>query len=153
MNISPVKLYSPKSVNFGNTENKQNYENPVNRTTERNLAILSSAGTSMLVGAAAFGLTTCLANGRKIPGIAGILAAGATLALTLPTALYNAKVGSFERKENMDVFSRQKAAQKSIYGEINQEIQKEEVPLENKVDLYAKVAMADNGKGVMVKGA
>ena len=153
MKVCSIKSYNPNLVSFKNSDKKQEYENPVNRKTERNLAILGSAGTSLLTGAAGFGLATCLTANRKISGLAGAAVAGLTLLLTLPSALYNTKVGSFTRQEQMAVFSRQKAAQKSIYEGINEEVKKEDVPLADKVDLYAKVAMADNGKGVMIKGA
>ena len=53
----------------------------------------------------------------------------------------------------MDVFSRQKEAQKSIYEDVNQEIKDENVSLDEKIKHYTTVTMADNGKGLMVKGA
>ena len=52
----------------------------------------------------------------------------------------------------MDVFSRQKSAQSNIYEDINDEIQDEDVSLDNKINHYATVKMADNGNGVMIKG-
>ena len=52
----------------------------------------------------------------------------------------------------MDVFSRQKSAQSNIYEDINDEIKDENVSLDNKINHYATVKMADNGSGVMVKG-
>ena len=53
----------------------------------------------------------------------------------------------------MDVFSRQKDAQANIYADINKEIKNENIPLSQKINHYATVKMADNGKGLMVKGA
>ncbi len=65
MNISSIKAYSfnSRAQNFkGNTENnnEQRYENPVNIKTERNLAVLSSVGTSLVTGAVGAGITSVL---------------------------------------------------------------------------------------------
>ncbi len=132
---------------------KGEYENPVNQKTEKRLAILGSVGASALAGATAFGITSCLTSNRKTQGAAGLTALFATLALSLPSKLYNTKVGAFAREKEMDVFSRQKEAQKNIYEDVNKEIKNEDVSLDDKIKHYATVAMADNGKGVMVKGA
>ena len=154
MQINSIQNYSccPKPIKFGNAEEKSNYENPINRTTEKNLAVLSCAGTSAIIGAAAFGISSCLVQNRKVQGAVGALAGLATLALTLPSKLYNTKVGAFTREKEMDVFSRQKEAQKNIYDDVNNEIKDKYVPLDDKINHYATVTMADNAKGVMVKG-
>ena len=146
MTIAPV---STNQV----TPKKNYYENPINRQTEKNLAILSSTGWAALAGVSAGGLTTCMTKNRKVAVGVGIGAALATLLLTLPSKLYNTKVGAFAREKEMDVFSRQKDAQANIYEDINKEIKNEDVPLSEKVNHYATVKMADNGKGLMVKGA
>ena len=149
MSINGVNMCSP-SVNF-RASSKQ-YENPINRTTERNLAVLSATGVSAFAGLVAGGATTLFTKGYKWPLGVGIVAALATLGLTLPPKLYNAKVNAYARDKEMDVFSRQKAAQNNIYEDINDEIKDENVSLDNKINHYATVKMADNGSGVMVKG-
>jgi hypothetical protein len=53
----------------------------------------------------------------------------------------------------MDVFSRQKEAQANIYADINDEVKDEDVSLDDKINHYATVKMADSGKGLMVKDA
>ena len=53
----------------------------------------------------------------------------------------------------MSVFSRQKEAQANIYNDINKEIQDEDVSLDDKIQHYTTVKMADNGNGMMIKGA
>jgi len=143
---------APVSANSVAVKN-QTYENPINRKTERNLAILGSAGWAAVAGVTAGGLTSCLTPNRKISTGIGIGAALATLLLTLPSKLYNTKVGAFAREKEMDVFSRQKDAQANIYADINKEIKNDNVPLSEKINHYATVKMADNGKGLMVKGA
>ena len=149
MSINGVNMCSP-SVNF--RAKSQQYENPINRSTERNLAVLSSAAVSAFTGAVAGGATMFFTKGKKWPLGVGIVAALATLGLTLPPKLYNTKVSAYTREKEMDVFSRQKTAQNNIYEDINDEIQNEEVSLDDKINHYATVKMADNGSGVMVKG-
>ena len=149
MSINRVSMSNP-TINFRARSNK--YENPINRSTERNLAILSATGVSAFAGAIAGGATTLFTKGTKWPLGVGITVALATLGLTLPSKIYNTKVNAYTREKEMDVFSRQKAAQTNIYEDINEEIKDESVSLDNKINHYATVKMADNGSGVMVKG-
>ena len=145
---------TPVSTNPVATKRNNNfYENPVNRKTERNLAILGSAGWGALAGVTAGGLTSCVTTNKKISTGVGFLAALATILLTLPSKLYTTKLSAFTREKEMDVFSRQKDAQANIYADINKEIKKTEVPLAEKINHYATVKMADNGNGLLVKGA
>ena len=82
----------------------------------------------------------------------GIVAGLAMLGLTLPPKLYNTKVNAYAREKEMDVFSRQKSAQSNIYEDIDNEVKNENVSLDDKINHYATVKMADNGSGVMIKG-
>lgn len=138
-----------------NFKSKKQYENPINRGTERNLAILGAVGFSSLVGVVAGFLATCFraegSKGIKMPLIVGTIAGLGSLALTLPSKLYNTKVNAFAKEKEMDVFSRQKSAQNNIYEDINNEIRNENVSLDQKINHYATVKMADNGNGVMLK--
>ena len=148
------------SLNYSNVPcfraNKQNdYENPIHRRTERNLAILSSVGGSALTGVVAGGLSTIFmekGRGWKIPTAIGLAAGLLTLGLTLPSKIYNTKVNAYAREKEMDVFSRQKSAQSNIYEDIDTEIKDDKVSLDDKINHYATVKMADNGNGIMVKG-
>lgn len=141
-------------VNFkGKKSENSQYENPISRSTERNLTILSSVGASALAGGIAGGLTTLCTKGKKLPIGVGVAAALGTLALMLPAKIYNTNVNAFAREKEMDVFSRQKEAQSNIYEDINNEIKDENVSLDDKINHYSTVKMADNGNGVMVKGA
>ena len=149
--ISPVKV---NSTNFTSRRyDKDGYENPINRKTERNLSVLSSLGASALVGGTAALLMSCVQKGWKLPTAIGVAAGLVSLLLTLPSRLYNTKVNAFAKEKEMDVFSRQKSAQANIYKDINEEIKDEDVSLDDKINHYATVKMADNGKGLMVKGA
>lgn len=143
--------YQQGQLNF--KAKTQNYENPVNRGTERNLAVLKSIGASTLVGGVVGGLSSFIfTKGWKIPTGIGIVGGLATLALTLPQNLYSTKVNAYVREKEMDVFSRQKSAQSNIYEDINDEIKDENVSLDQKINHYSTVKMADNGRGMMIKG-
>lgn len=151
MAISGVNSFS-NNVSFKASSLNKQYENPVNRSTERNLAVLSSSGTAAVVGVIAGGLTSFAAKGKKWPIVVGIAAALGTLGLMLPSKLYNTKVNAYAREKEMDVFSRQKTAQSNIYEDINDEIKDDDVSLDQKINHYSTVKMADNGQGVMIKG-
>lgn len=155
MNVQSINVNQyPKTMNFRSQSSE--YENPVNRSTERNLAILMSVGGSALAGTVAGGLSNFIpkvkATGWKAPTAIGVVAGLITLGLTLPQKLYATKVNAFARQKEMDVFSRQKSAQSSIYEDINDEIKDDNVSLDQKINHYSTVKMADNGNGVMVKG-
>ncbi len=140
------------------TSNKNEYENPINRKSERNLAIWGNLGTGALLGATAAGITSfCIEKGTKnralaISGI-GIGAGLAYLALTLPAKLYNTKVNAFTREKEMDVFSRDKDLKSNIMEEVNKEVKDEDVSLDDKINHYTSVQMANNGNGMLIKGA
>ena len=137
-------------------QSQTKYENPVSRQTERNLAILGSVGASALVGVLAGGASTLIdpikAKGWKAVVPIGAVAGLITLGLTLPQKLYATKVNAYARQKEMDVFSRQKSAQSNIYEDIDDEIKNDNVSLDDKINHYATVKMADNGNGMMIKG-
>ncbi len=140
------------------TSNKNGYENPINRGTEKGLAIWGSIGGSALVGATAAGIGSCFiksgAKNRalKLSGI-GAAAGLLTMALTLPAKLYNTKIRAFTREKEMDVFSRDRELKSNIMEEVNNEIKDEDVSLDQKINHYATVQMANNGNGMLIKGA
>lgn len=139
---------------------QQNYENPINRKTEKKLAVLSSVGGSFLAGTAAMGLATAIQakplnalKNWKLPALVGVAVAAIGLAVTLPAKLYNTKVGSFTREKEMDVFSRDRAAKSNILGAVNENISDENVPLEEKINNYVRVQMANSGSGMVIANA
>ena len=140
------------------TSQSKDYENPINRRTEKGLTIWTSVGASALVGALGAGIGSCFFDqgiknrGWKIGGI-GLAAGLITLALTLPSKLYNTKVNAFAREKEMDVFSREKDLKSNIMEEVNKEVKDEDVSLDEKINHYTTVQMANNGNGLLVKGA
>lgn len=140
------------------TSQKNGYENPINRGTEKGLAIWGSIGGSALVGATAAGIGSCFiksgAKNRalKLSGI-GVAAGLLTMALTLPAKLYNTKVRAFTREKEMDVFSRDRELKSNIMEQIDKEVKDEDVSLDQKINHYTSVQMANNGNGMLIKGA
>ncbi len=156
MRISAIDKCCPKP-NF--TAKQQKYENPIDRQKERNLAILASTGGGLLLGGTIAGVATCFMQSLSktkrytIAGLIGAAAMAATMILTLPAKLYDTKVNAMVREKEMDVFSRKKSAESNILGEVDKEIQDEDVSLDQKINHYTTVKMADNGNGLLIKGA
>lgn len=155
MQVSAINRCCPKPQ-F--TANKNGYENPINRGTEKGLAVWGSIGGSALVGATAAGIGSCFikagtkARGWKL-GAIGAAAGLITMALTLPAKLYNTKVNAFAREKEMDVFSRDKELKSNIMEEVDKEVKDEDVSLDDKINHYTSVQMANNGNGMLIKGA
>ena len=155
MQVSAINRCCPKPQ-FSSQKN--DYENPINRGTEKGLAIWGSIGGSALVGATAAGIGSCFiksgAKNRalKLSGI-GVAAGLLTMALTLPAKLYNTKVRAFTREKEMDVFSRDRELKSNIIEEVNKEVKDEDVSLDQKINHYTSVQMANNGNGMLIKGA
>lgn len=155
MQVSAINRCCPKPQ-F--TANKNGYENPINRGTEKGLAVWGSIGGSALVGATAAGIGSCFiktgtkARGWKL-GAIGAAAGLITMALTLPAKLYNTKVNAFAREKEMDVFSRDRELKSNIMEEVDKEVKDEDVSLDDKINHYTSVQMANNGNGMLIKGA
>ena len=98
MKIASIGACCPKpQQNF--TSKKTEYENPINRGTEKGLAIWGSIGGSALVGATAAGIGSCFIKSGaakralKLGGI-GVAAGLLTMALTLPAKFPQNQAGS-----------------------------------------------------------
>ena len=156
MHISAINCNCSKPQYF--TSNKNGYENPINRKSEGNLAIWGNTGVGVLLGASAAGIGSFFIKegsknrAWKLGGIGAAIGL-AYLALTLPAKLYNTKVNAFAREKEMDVFSRDKDLKSNIMEEVNNEVKDENVGLDQKISHYTFVQMANNGNGLLVKGA
>lgn len=156
MNIPAINTCCPKPQ--FTSSRKENYENPINRGTEKGLAIWGNLGAGTLLGVSAAGIGSCFIKAGtknralKLGGIgAGI---GALyLALTLPAKLYNTKVTAFTREKEMDVFSRDRELKANIMEEVDKEVKDDNVDLDQKISHYTTVQMANNGNGMLIKGA
>lgn len=156
MKVSAITNRCPcPKPNF--TQNGE-YENPINRKTERNLTVLQSSGVSVLAGITAGGIASCFMKEgakHKLPISAGIGAAVAVLTaiLTLPAKLYNAKVKAVVKEKEMEVFSRDRELKANILGEVDKEVKDEDISLDQKINHYTSIQLANNGSGMLIKGA
>lgn len=149
MSIGKIGAFSTKTnvVSFksGNNSGKTEYENPVNRETEKNLAILTSLGISATVGIVIGGLASAFSKQSKTWGfIAGL----GCLAVTLPSAVYNRKVSAYVKQKEVDVFSRDRSLKSNLIEEVDKEVQDSKVSLDKKLDDNLKLQMANRGAAV-----
>ena len=143
----PTNVISFKSNNSGKTE----YENPVNRDTEKNLAILSSVGGSAVAGGIVYGLARwAKGGGGSLQTWLGIGAGVVVLALTLPAAMYNRKVSAFVKQKEVDVFSRDRNLKSNLLEQVDTEVQDPKVSLDKKLDDNLKLQMANRGAALGV---
>ena len=136
------------NVSFGRKSDE--YENPISRSTERNLAIISASGISLVTGTIA-GVIAKGVSSTKAALITGGLTAAATLALTLPGSLYRAKVKAFTEEKEMDVFSRDRNVKTTLLEGMDKEANDDAVPFDKKLDDHLKLQTANRGNAVMVQ--
>ena len=53
----------------------------------------------------------------------------------------------------MDVFTRDRELKSNIMEEVNNEVKDEDVDLDQKINHYTSVQMANKGNGLLIKGA
>lgn len=158
MKISAISTNCQKPYFTSNEKDNSGYENPINRKTESKLAVCGSIGGSVLAGATAAGIGSCFIKSdaphraMKLGGI-GTVVGLVLMALTLPAKLYDTKVRAFTREKEMDVFTRDRELKANIMDEVNKEVKNEDIDLDQKINHYATVQMANNGNGMLIKGA
>lgn len=150
-------------INFSNVNpnfksRQPEYENPISRRAERNLAIWSSLGGSAVAGVVVGGLTTTLlplAEGEKrtLKNSKWAIATGAaamliSLAFSLPSKIYNTKVNAFVKQKEMEVFSRDRDLKSNLTEQVNEEVKKDDVSLDKKLDDNLKLQMANKGNAL-----
>lgn len=154
MKVSNMVSYLPRTkVKFGEENQKTvNYENPINRKTEKKLAALAAVGTSTVVGAIVGGLTSCIpaVKSIKVPAIAGVAAFGATLLLTLPSKLYHSAINAFVNEKEMDIFARDKALKANLTEEVHKEVLDSNISLDKKLDDNLKLQTANRAAAMFL---
>lgn len=145
--VSPGK--NNKNVAFGEAKK---YDNPVNKSMEYTVATLGSITTSAIVGAiVGFAARAIKPIENEIfHKKAGLIAAGVTLALSLPATLYNASKKVFVAKNEMDVRSRTYSVEKNLSEKIDDQARNKEVPLEQSINNLAKFQTGRRGNGIGV---
>lgn len=163
MNVSKIGIVNSSNLySFKDSGSDNQYENPVSRSTERNLAILTSVCGSAVAGVIAGGLTSMfvktepiseksidgLVKAKNIPVILGLATAAVALIVTLPAKIYNTKVSAFAKQKEMDVFSRDRNLKSNLTEEVDKEVQNPEVSLDKKLDDNLKLQMANRGNAI-----
>lgn len=155
MNVSSINSF--KAIQFSSKKSKKGdeFENPINRKSERNLAILGSVGGSAVTGAIVGGLSTFLfpmkegvkrtLGNSHWPVAIGIGTMAIISAFSLPSKLYNTKVNAFVKEKEMDVFSRDRDLKSNLTEEVGKEVKDEDVSLDKKLDDNLKLQMANKG--------
>lgn len=164
MNVNKIGLSTPNysnSVGF-KAKKSDDYENPVSRGTERNLAAWTSVCGSAVAGLVAGGLMSCISHpketvekglkgflkARKVPVIVGLATAATSLLVFLPSKLYNTKVNAFVKQKEMDVFSRDRDLKSNLTEEVGAEVKDPKVSLDKKLDDNLKLQMANRGSAI-----
>jgi len=132
------------SVNFLSQNKEKQYENPVNKNMEYFSASIVPIVTSLAVAAGAHILAET--NKNKNAFIFGLGA----LMLTLPVALYKRSVSAFAKTKEMDVYSREKAAETTLSGKIDQKANDDNVKLDDAINSYTKFEIGRQGKAIGV---
>lgn len=152
---------SNKRVGFSSDSE---YHNPVSKNTEMALACTGPIVLSAVVGALfGFGkkiIETCkdkapevaekvekAAKETKFSWKAAGIAGGLTALITIPAAIYNARVNSSMKKEHYNAFEGERKAATTIARGINSEA-KDPENLDNAVNHYAKFNTAQKGNSV-----
>lgn len=149
MFVNKIQSLSGSQRFCAQNNSKQDYENPISRGTEKNLAVLTSVGGALVGGAIAGGIVSTFAK-RNIALWSGLAVAGAVLGLTLPAKVYNAKVGAFTREKEMDVFSRDRDLKSGLTEQVHEEVKDKNISLDKKLDDNLKLQMANRGAGLAV---
>lgn len=148
MNVGKVSSVNPMNFKSNSQSQESEYENPISRKTERNLAILKSVGWSSVFGLIVAGVVSSFKS-EKITGkysvLAGLATAAVSLLINLPPALYNTKVNAYVKQKEMDVFSRDRNLKTNLTEEVDKEVQDSEVSLDKKLDDNLKLQMANRG--------
>ena len=107
--IQPVSALTPKVLSRGS-----NLSNPVNRRTEKRLAILNAGGISAVAGA----LTTVIARSYtaswKHASFWGVGAGLVTMMFICPRLLYRSGINSYKKERELDVFTKENEVQKKL---------------------------------------
>jgi len=137
--IHPVCALTPKAAFRGN-----DLKNPVNRKVERRLAILNSAGLSVVTGAVTTAIGRSFTSSWRNAGILGACAGIATMAVICPRMLYRSGINAYAKEKEMDVFTKEKEVQKKLLNDVDEAIENHHPDLQGKIENYAKARSAED---------
>ena len=116
-------------------------KNPINRKTERNLAILNASGVSTIIGALTTIISRCYTSSWKHSAFFGVGAAAISMLFVCPKFLYKSGINTYTKQQEMDVFTKEKDVQKKLLDATNDAINDNNDELANsKLESYAKIS-------------
>ena len=133
--IHPVNALTPKVLFKGQLNGS---ENPVNRNTERRLAVMNAGGISAVTGAVTTAIARSYTSTWKHAALFGLGAAAVTMMFVCPRFLYKSGITSFAKEKEMDVFSKEKEVQKKLLTDVNEAIDEHSEDLPDKLENYSK---------------
>ena len=135
--INPVSYVTPTSP-FKTSCSAQ--KNPINRRTERNLAILNATGVSSIVGALTTIISRCYTSSWKNSAFMGVGAAAISMLFVCPKFMYKSGINTYTKQQELDVFTREKDVQKKLLDATNDAIDDNNDELAiSKLESYSKI--------------
>ena len=138
--IQPVNALAPK-VSFKGQYS--DFKNPVNRRTEKRLAILNAGGISVAMGAVTTAVARSYTSSWKHAGWFGLGAAAVTMMFVCPRFMYKSGINSYAKEKEMDVFTKEKEVQKKLLNDVDDAIEHHSGDLQNKLDNYSKTKTSE----------
>ena len=133
--ILPVSALTPKATSKGEYSE---FKNPVNRKTEKHLAILNAGGVSAAIGAVTTAVARSYTSTWKHASYFGIGAAFVTMMFVCPRFMYKSGINSYAKEKEMDVFTKEKEVQKKLLNDVDDAIEHHSQDLHDKLDNYYK---------------
>ena len=138
--IQPVNALAPK-VSFKGQYS--DFKNPVNRCTEKRLAILNAGGISVAMGAVTTAVARSYTSSWKHAGWFGLGAAAVTMMFVCPRFMYKSGINSYAKEKEMDVFTKEKEVQKKLLNDVDDAIEHHSGDLQNKLENYSKTKTSE----------
>ena len=132
--ILPVSALTPKATSRGEYSE---FKNPVNRKTEKHLAILNAGGVSAAMGAVTTAVARSYTSTWKHASYFGIGAAFVTMMFVCPRFMYKSGINSYAKEKEMDVFTKEKEVQKKLLNDVDDAIEHHSQDLHDKLDNYS----------------
>ena len=139
--IQPVNALAPKASFKGAYSE---VKNPVNRRTEKRLAILNAGGISVAMGAVTTAIARSYTSSWKHAGWFGLGAAAVTMMFVCPRFMYKSGINSYAKEKEMDVFTKEKEVQKKLLNDVDDAIEHHSEDLHDKLENYSKTKTADD---------
>lgn len=133
--IKPVCALTPKVLFKGQIGNS---ENPVNRKTEKQLALLNAGGISSVTGALTAIVARSYTSSWKHALTFGVGAAALTMMFAAPRFMYKSGINSCAKEKEMDVFIREKEVQKKLLTDVDEAIEEHTPDLPVKIQNYSQ---------------